>query len=312
MTAIEHDNPNVVWRHASQWSGYLAALYPGVEVQMRPDPRSFRAYYRAWNLGGIEFAEIRTSAPQRMCVSIPGAASPDSYYIPLQLQGSFQGGQFDRECGNQERTMMLLDSRAPHWRELSADSHMINVRVPAAMLERHLLEPRRFCVNALQADKGRPALVWDFLTNLWLRRDELQGADNALADTAAQMIAEMFAALDVEQTVGRAHTLRRDLLQYISQHIADAELNVQTAAVALGISPRYVHALLRPTGRSFAEHLLELRLDQCRRALLNYASVASITQIAFNWGFNEMSHFSRAFRRRFGVSPRDYRRNHSH
>jgi AraC-like DNA-binding protein len=36
-----------------------------------------------------------------------------------------------------------------------------------------------------------------------------------------------------------------------------------------------------------------------------------ITEIAFGWGFNELTHFSRAFKERYGVSPRDWRHRSS-
>ena len=32
-----------------------------------------------------------------------------------------------------------------------------------------------------------------------------------------------------------------------------------------------------------------------------------ISQIAYAWGFNDLSYFNRAFRRRFEVTPRDWR-----
>jgi AraC-like DNA-binding protein len=34
----------------------------------------------------------------------------------------------------------------------------------------------------------------------------------------------------------------------------------------------------------------------------------SISEICFRWGFNGSAHFSRAFKDRYGVSPRDYRK----
>jgi len=311
MKMISPDDQDVVWRNSGRWQAYLSGRYPGVEVVVRPDQKSFRARYRAWNFGGIEFAEIRSTSPQRLFISVPGTASPDSYYLPLQVQGSFHGGQFNRECSNSRRTMMLLDSRAPHWREMSAESHLLNVRLPAAMLERYLIDPRKFCVNALRADSGRAALVWDFLISLWSRRAELGTSDVALADTAAQLVAELFASVTVEAN-GRTDALRREVLHCISTHLADTDMNVDSVAIACDISSRYLHLLMKHTGRTFSQYVLEQRLEQCRKALLNYdASTCSITHIAFSWGFNDMSHFSRVFRHRFGVPPREYRRSHS-
>ncbi|WP_429933641.1 helix-turn-helix domain-containing protein [Agrobacterium vitis] len=40
---------------------------------------------------------------------------------------------------------------------------------------------------------------------------------------------------------------------------------------------------------------------------LRKGTCLTISEAAFRWGFNDMSYFSRAFRRRFGVVPRDYR-----
>jgi len=35
----------------------------------------------------------------------------------------------------------------------------------------------------------------------------------------------------------------------------------------------------------------------------------SIARIAYGWGFSDMAHFSRCFRRAFGASPREYRQS---
>ncbi|MDY0066471.1 MAG: helix-turn-helix transcriptional regulator, partial [Steroidobacteraceae bacterium] len=62
-------------------------------------------------------------------------------------------------------------------------------------------------------------------------------------------------------------------------------------------------------GRTFSQYLLEHRLERCRSALERPRdSARSITEIAFECGFNDASHFSRAFRSRYGLSPREFRR----
>jgi AraC-like DNA-binding protein len=50
------------------------------------------------------------------------------------------------------------------------------------------------------------------------------------------------------------------------------------------------------------------RLDRCRDDLKKpCASAQRVADIAFRWGFSDLSHFSRAFKARFGMSPRDCR-----
>lgn len=50
------------------------------------------------------------------------------------------------------------------------------------------------------------------------------------------------------------------------------------------------------------------RLENCRNDLLSQSRTGQrVSDIALRWGFNDLSHFSRAFKRSFGHSPRDYR-----
>ena len=52
------------------------------------------------------------------------------------------------------------------------------------------------------------------------------------------------------------------------------------------------------------DDLRQRRLDRCRSDLEAARRTESITSIALRWGFNDPSHFSRLFRRRYGVAPR--------
>ena len=62
------------------------------------------------------------------------------------------------------------------------------------------------------------------------------------------------------------------------------------------MSPRYLHKLLEPTGRSFAQHLLQRRLD-CAAAMLRDPECAQlkISEVAAQSGFADISHFNLSF-----------------
>jgi AraC-like DNA-binding protein len=56
-------------------------------------------------------------------------------------------------------------------------------------------------------------------------------------------------------------------------------------------------------------YVLRRRLEECARQMADPRWRGhSISEIAFAWGFNSASHFTRCFRERYGQSPRDYRR----
>ncbi|MCA1500095.1 helix-turn-helix domain-containing protein [Bradyrhizobium sp. NBAIM14] len=85
-------------------------------------------------------------------------------------------------------------------------------------------------------------------------------------------------------------------------------LRVSDIAAAVGISERYVHMLFARAGTTFRDHVMQRRLDSVAASLRapEFAS-ADIGAIAFEWGFADLSHFTRNFRKRFGMRPRDWR-----
>lgn len=101
--------------------------------------------------------------------------------------------------------------------------------------------------------------------------------------------------------------LMPSLLRLVAQRLGDDTLSPTTAAAALGCSVRTVHAACQREGRSFGRLLLDARLEAAEMALRSTPIMSRrVGQIAFACGFSDLSHFSRVFRGRFGVAPRDY------
>lgn len=94
------------------------------------------------------------------------------------------------------------------------------------------------------------------------------------------------------------------VLAAIGQRAGEAGLDPARIAAGLGMSVRYLHKLLEPTGRSFAQHLIARRLD-CAATMLRNEDCAhlKIGEIAAQAGFADISHFNRSFRRAFGDTP---------
>lgn len=95
---------------------------------------------------------------------------------------------------------------------------------------------------------------------------------------------------------------RRRVQRHVLEHLRDPELSVPGIAAALQLSPRYVHKLFEGEGTSLMRWVQAERLHACRRELAERGT-RTIGDVAFDWGFNHPSHFSRAYRRLFGVAP---------
>lgn len=97
---------------------------------------------------------------------------------------------------------------------------------------------------------------------------------------------------------------------FIRNNFADPELSVSSIASAIRISPRYVQLAFAAEEATPSEFVRHVRLETSALLLRQPECKLSITEIAYNCGFNSSSHFSTQFKQYFGMSPRDYRTKH--
>jgi len=96
--------------------------------------------------------------------------------------------------------------------------------------------------------------------------------------------------------------LPQKIKDFIAANLHDPDLSIDAIAVALNCSKRYLHMAFASEGTTIARYIWMARLENCRRDL-ERARRGTVTDIAFSWGFNSSSHFSRLFKERFGISP---------
>ncbi|WP_419903091.1 AraC family transcriptional regulator [Kiloniella sp.] len=95
------------------------------------------------------------------------------------------------------------------------------------------------------------------------------------------------------------------VLAYIRQNL-DQDLDLPQLANISNFSPYHFHRIFRGmVGESLAVHVKRLRLERAASDLLY--SQQSVTEAAFDAGFETLESFSRAFKKTFGVTPSRYR-----
>ncbi len=109
---------------------------------------------------------------------------------------------------------------------------------------------------------------------------------------------------------GASNALRwQQVLDYIEHHLFDADgVSVLACAQTIGVSQRYVHHLFAQRGQRFSKTVQQRRLEAAQTMLQTPVfRTQSIASVAYQCGFREPAHFSRLFRQRFGMSPRECR-----
>jgi AraC-like DNA-binding protein len=133
-----------------------------------------------------------------------------------------------------------------------------------------------------------------------------------LMDSLLQLVA--LTALDAQAHApprcGASERHFQAMEQYVTRNIADSGLSLARVASELGVSTRYVSAVLNQREVRFRDYLRDQRIDLAKGLLADLDSGSyTIADIASLSGFSTASHFSTAFRQSTGRTPGEWRRS---
>lgn len=237
----------------------------------------------------------------------------DNIFISLILDGAVKVDQNGRSTIDKSGDLGVRDQNTP-WRiEYNEQAEMVAIELPRDRLEALLGPARNFSGMTVNGDLPSATLARSFLRNLMRLGDKLApdaaermatiGIDLIVASIAERMALETPKPLLATTTVQHAKA-------YIDAHLSDPELNSIQIAAAVQVSVRYLQERFRERGRDVATWIWERRLETAAQRLCDPACLHQpLGLLAYGCGFTSQAHFSRRFRGRFGMSPREYRQN---
>jgi AraC-like DNA-binding protein len=239
-------------------------------------------------------------------------ASEDFVLVALGNSGVNGVYQDGREAVVSAGQFTIYDTTRPYELRFDDSFSQTIFQMPRKLLQQRVGSFDGLTATTFAGDRPLERLTYDFARNVSRTIEQVDPAaasrllDQAL-DLLAMTLADRLHARLPDQSVHRSALLYR-LKNHILTHLADPELSLPRAAAATGISPRYASDLMAAEQTSFRGYVQTQRLERCKRDLADPAYHARhIGEIAFAWGFNDLAHFSRIFKQRFGVSPREWR-----
>jgi AraC-like DNA-binding protein len=237
----------------------------------------------------------------------------DDLFVCLQITGRSTNFQADRQAVNESGSFFLLDPRRPFTGVQHTRGKLITFKVPRALLDSRLGNAAAYASRNLAADKPVAGLAYGFLSMI---PDRMETLDRVSAAKLAEQVVDMVTlalSVDGEFSNGGLSSARASALMRLKSaaeiRLSDPTLKPAAVAAAAGVSVRYANALLAQEGTSVERYIQERRLARCRRVLADPAHAhRTIGEIAFSWGFSDLSHFGRRFKAEFGLSPGEYRR----
>jgi AraC family transcriptional regulator, positive regulator of tynA and feaB len=294
------------------WNALSSESIAAMEVTPR-DARAFEGEMLREAVGPLTIIDVRSAAVRLSHtrdhvrrLNVP------SYILLAPLQGCMQlsvdhGESVDVESGE----LCLLDHARTYQLEHGDDMRTLCVDIPRATLDALLPAPERAVGRRLSPRRSAVRLLTGLLRDLGteLQPGALASFTPAFAQGLLGFIAEAYAAEPDSMAESAVDARASALRLRIDARLAEPQLTPRDIAHEAGISERRLRALLATQGEGFSAYLLRRRLERCADCLRHPAwRELSITQIAFRTGFNNATHFGHAFRQRFGVTPRDWRR----
>ncbi len=186
------------------------------------------------------------------------------------------------------------------------------VRLPRSMWMRGDRCEEALTARSLADVKGFGAMMYGFVSDF---SRQVESLDNYAIDRLSHVCIDLLEScfdvmaddVDDDRASYKSATLLR-VKQFIETNVESEKLSGHWVAAEMRLSHRYLNRLFESEGTSLVRYIWTRRLERAAKNLGNpRLRRSSISTIAHNLGFKNTSHFSYAFRGRFGLSPSDYR-----
>ena len=275
------------------------------------DPAAFSGVMVRASLGELNLmsAESAAACVNRRSDPFRSARGLSSFDLHFQLAGRSLNSQGGREAALDAGDFTLCDASRPYTVRFGEANHMLCLKVPHLSLVERLGDVEPLLCRPMQGQSGGGAMLSAFLRTLWSQIGEFGDETwaSSVSDVVLDLIALAYRPLQETLPAASAQGQWRDkALAHIDERICDPELGAASIGEALGVSRRYVQMLFAAAGSTPSAYILDRRLRLAAERLRREDS-PTITEVALAAGFNDLTHFGRAFRRRYGVAPRAYR-----
>ncbi|MEV6205540.1 helix-turn-helix domain-containing protein [Kitasatospora sp. NPDC051914] len=264
-------------------------------------------------LGALQVSLVQ-AGPQRVVrtAGLIARGGEDHLTLALQHRGTARLGQDGHQVLLRPGTFAISDAGRPFAKELPEPFAFTAFHWPRSAVGVSDEDLRVLTATAFDTGSGTAALVAAYLERLARSAGSLEpGVAGRLATTALDLLAVLAhersgrSVPDAPEPAGA--TLAR-VKDHILRHLGDPDLSPERIAAAHHVSVRYLHKIFQFEGETVARWIQRQRLDMCRRDLARPAlDRSTVAAVAGRWGFVSASHFSRAFRAAYGVSPREWR-----
>lgn len=294
------------------WEDVLSQSYRDWQVPQRL-PATFYARVKQHDFAGAGIVET-------ICDPCVGERTrgqvrrDDELYVGVQLttggRERFKIGDSGVEVASGDLVVWTTDQVVKF--EVLERLHKVTLMIPWSLMRERL--PERKVPPSGGKIESRTGVGSLLAVHLLALSNQIAALDESVQGSVSRSTLELLGiALSGQQpsaSFDASAAMLRRVQDFILQHLHEEDLNPARIAEANNISLRYLHMLFQRSDLTVSGYILNSRLHMCKQALTDPAfHRLQISEIAFRWGFNSVSHFCRTFKERYGLSPSDMRRS---
>ena len=295
---------------ASAWRHRLAEVFVEVDFVQASPKEQLSALVYEYAFGDLTFIRTVVQGGKhrvRRSQALIRKSPHNVFFIACLLGGEVKFTQNDRTAVLKKGDIAILDSTQEYVADAEQSFDTLWVRVPRHRIEGRLGHYSRLMAERIDGSKGVGRLASVMLRTSFREAPLVVATDanratNAILDLIGMSLSSRIAKSATTSRSSQS-TLQR-IQRYIEDHLDDEDLTLSSVAKLHSVSARYVNRLFMQEGVSAARWIRMRRLERCRADLEDPARRhLSISEIAFDHGFGNISSFNRAFRSRFHTTP---------
>lgn len=299
-------------RDFEDWREQIRGQLIGVDIE--GSPQGFRGSFSQRPAGRSRLAEVTATSMEKVQRREDKIDSGENaaFLINIVVNGRVSATQGSNHFMMEKGDLFLQNTTHPYHLEFpSASFHqLLTLRVPGDLMLSYMKPSDALCSIPLLRAGAAAVIGASIIRSLHENVAHIAEDDAELAVGAAlTMIGAACATLIAPTRSVTSATFSR-ITRMIDNNLGRPELSPKTVAESAGINTRQLNRIFEAENETVSRFIMKRRLQHCRLDLLSAGLAGrSISEIAFNWGFRNLSHFSEAFRRTYNASPRELRRD---
>lgn len=296
-------------RRETYWREALSRTFAAVDIAVPEGVCS--GTVRMFPLGHVRVAEVEGDPLLvRRTPRLIARGDDEHLVVTLVTRGIATAEQDGRKARLHPGEMVICDMARPMSTRFPGPFQVKSLVLPRRLLGLKEADLQRITATPVRSDTAMGSILSSFLAGLV---DTAATCPPQTGAVLASNVIDLLAVLAEERLrrkAGDTSSVTRllEIQAFIDRHLADPDLTPEAIARANRISVRYLHKLFQAEDISVGQWTRRRRLEECRRELARQeATGRTIAAVARTWGFTNASHFSRAFRALYGMTPAEWR-----